>query len=530
LYFNEKETFKGLITTALKLMEIRKHFVPEKKLFDDRKFFLNITFIPDTNSVISFNLKGANEILEDLSKAPLTNEDTLRLSTMKEINRMLKKENNKGCFSKELFLNCITNAQNRSPLFIIYKIINPQSFFNLGHIWVHNYNYSGVIKTIERENFSIKEYILSLLYQYFPPGLTFSASFNFLFGRHNCEWKTESDNFIISLDNFGDDYEQLARLMTRELYYSGKKDLQIDVYPFLFEGKDTLIFNLMTEVCDGGLSNYIAPVLQENRPAVLLERDFYHFKKTVSSILENKNRKQIDSLINTGLDRRFLFYTMGRQMCYSMDKVLGRASLKDALILGPVYFFRSYIDAYELDNKIIRDVFQFYSDFEKKVAEMNEKNPSDIFSEMIALKLLLPDSTKLPGKIEKLSRKYADRKDSYIFNLLSAQLLYERGFYDLSALYFTKAFPYLPDKDRSAKIMGYRYHSAGANDLALHLFDKFVEVSPWSIDARMTRGKLLFEMKNYDKAMVDFEIALKKDPKSDKAKEYIQEIKKIKGL
>ncbi|MCX6163664.1 MAG: hypothetical protein NTU73_02190 [Ignavibacteriae bacterium] len=40
-YFSEPETFRGLISAATTITKIKKYFCPDRKLFDNRKFYIN---------------------------------------------------------------------------------------------------------------------------------------------------------------------------------------------------------------------------------------------------------------------------------------------------------------------------------------------------------------------------------------------------------------------------------------------------------------------------------------------------------
>ncbi|MCX6163988.1 MAG: tetratricopeptide repeat protein, partial [Ignavibacteriae bacterium] len=263
-----------------------------------------------------------------------------------------------------------------------------------------------------------------------------------------------------------------------------------------------------------------------NRPLSLLEIDFFHFKATTNAILFKRKKSVVDSLLKAGFSGRFLFYTMGAQMAYTKARTLGRTASNDALIYGPMEFFKIYVDAYEADKKQITDKFQFNSRFEDKIFEMRTKIPKEIYREMYDINVRYIDPSPIPGVLEKIKLKYIkDKEESYYFYLIGGQLLFDNGFYNKSLVYFNKCINELPAKINVSRKMGLSYYEKEAYEEAIEMFNNYVKYSPLSADPYLQRGKAYYMKKQFDKAKTDFEKILQINPANEEAIKYLDLLK-----
>jgi tetratricopeptide (TPR) repeat protein len=530
-YFNEAGTFRGLITAAITITKIKKYFSPDRKLFDNRKFYIKITEKIDTASHITINTKAASQILDLCSKNSPDENDFKIVNESDEINELFKNQN--FGLSKELFLNFLNLSRNRKPIFEIYKLFNPYSYGGLGFVSTHLNEFKNVVQSLDANQGKLKFYVISLLSQFFPKGAWLEANVLFLFGNFEKTHKyylgmneEYQEKLKVNLNILGDDYEYLARYLTRRLFIYEKYNTQLDIFPYYFKNEDTLILQLLTEVYDGGISNYMAPILESNRPLSLLEIDFLHFKTTTNAILFKKKKTVIDSLLKAGLGGRFLFYTMGAQMAYTIDRTLGRTALNDALLYGPIEFFKIYIDAYEADKKQITEKFRFNDAFEEKIFQMRKMIPKEIYKDMYDINVRYIDPAPIPGVVEKLKKKYIDSKeDAANFYLIGGQLLFDNMFYDKSLVYFNKCINELPDKLSVSRRIGLLYYYKGAFREAIEMLSNYIKLSPVSADAYVYRGMAYYMDKQYEKAKTDFEKVLQIDSSNEEAKNYLDSIK-----
>jgi hypothetical protein len=522
-YFGEPETFRGIISAAMTITRIKKSIFPERRLFGDRKFYIKITDLKDTSTRITYNFGGAADIFNLCAAKNIGDKELKIIDGSESINAMFRK--NDPYFNKELFVNFLNLARDKKPLVEIYKLVNPYSFGGLGYLTTHFNEFRGVINSLSTKEKNLKFYSVNLLSQFFPRGAWLEANVDFLFGNFEANNNDYLEMMLVNLSEFGDDYEYLARYLTRKLFLYEKYNTQLDIFRYLYSNEDTLILKLMTEVYDGGISNYMAPILEDNRPLSLLEIDFFHFKATTNAILFKRKKSVVDSLLKAGFDGRFLFYTMGAQMAYTIDRTLGRTALNEALIYGPLEFFKIYTDAYEADAKQISDKFQFNSEFEQKIYSMRNKIPRDIYKEMYDINVKYKDPAPIPGVLEKIKKKYIDsRKDAFNFYLVGAQLLFDNEFYGKSLEYFNKIINELPDKNNVSRILGLAYYDKSAYNEAIEMFDNYVKFSPLSADSYLLRGKAYFMSAQYDKAKTDFEKSLQINSSNEEAKQLLEQV------
>ncbi len=523
--FNERNTFAGLISSAVTLSVIRRPFLFGGKSFKNREYISNILENVNLDVKLDYNYSGANEIIDLLEKETLP-DDISDIIDNSELIQAILKPNNKNGITKDELIKCLKNSQLNEPLFVLYKLINPTSFYNFGGISLHIKDFRKLIGSIQYNEAKIKYEILSHLALYFPKDLSLTTEILFLLGNNGSHWKIADNKFGIDLEYIGDDYDYLVKLITRELYLDALRENQLNVYSYLVNPKDSLLLKVMTIVFTGGTANHIAAILQENRPAVLLEKDFLFFKKTFNAIKKRKKLTIIDSLINTGGSERGPFNTMGTQMANSIDKVLGRAALKKCLMLGPVCFFTHYIEAYEQDSKQIRHIFRFPSEIEDKIISLTQFFPEEIFKNVIKLKIYKSDSTQLINELKNLSEKYKKDKRFYIFNLLSGRLLYESGYYTNASEYYRKSLDGLPGKSKASKELGFLFLTKGAYIEALEMFNLYVQYSPDNSDAYESRGFLYYKISEFEKAKEDYEKALSIIPDLKSAKDMLDKINK----
>ena len=522
--FDERNTFAGLISSAVTLSVIRRPFLFGGKSFKNREYISNILEHVNHNVKLDYNYSGAHEIIDLLEKETLPDEIPDIIDNSELIKAILNPNSGNG-ITKDEFIECLKNAQLNEPLFVLYKLINPTSFFNFGGISLYTKDFRKLISSIQYNEAKIKYEILSHLALYFPKDLSFTTEILFLLGNNGSYWKIADNKFGIDLEYIGDDYDYLVKLITRELFLDALRENQLNVYSYLVNPKDSLLLKVMTSVFKGGTANHIAAILQENRPADLLEKDFLFFNKTFNAIEKKKSFTVIDSLMNTGSSEQGPYHTMGTQMANSIDKVLGRESLTKCLTFGPVCFFANYIEAYEQDSKQIRQIFRFPSDTEDKIISLTQFFPEEIFQKVIKLKKYKSDSTKLINELKNFSERYNKDKRFYVFNLLSGQLLFESGYYKDASEYYRKSLDDLPDKSKAAKELGFLFLTKGAYTEALEMFNLYVQYSLDNYDAYESRGFLYYMISDLEKAKEDYEKALSIIPDLKSAKEMLDKIK-----
>jgi tetratricopeptide (TPR) repeat protein len=212
---------------------------------------------------------------------------------------------------------------------------------------------------------------------------------------------------------------------------------------------------------------------------------------------------------------------MGTQMTYSIDVYLGRNSVRNSLLLGPLYFFKQYIETYNNNDSKIRKVFHFTKDFEDKIYFLNQSISYDMLRELVDIKIMIDDTVNLNPAVRNVIKKYKDRKDTWYLNLLIGKLYFDNDFYTESLPYFLNSLPGITRREKFVKDIGEEYFEKASFKESLEMFNKYIALSLGSSDSYLKRGLVLYNLGDYENAKADFEKAISLDPENNLAKDYL---------
>ncbi|MCI0472683.1 MAG: tetratricopeptide repeat protein, partial [Ignavibacteria bacterium] len=512
------DNFVGLINAAVLIVKLRNTFNEEKKPFDNREYFVKETEMIAPEIKLDIDFSGAENVLGILSELE-PGSDVNKIFSKYEFSNEIKNFF-KSSLEEDEIIECFENINSTDHLTRVYMIANPLSFLSLGGVYVFRENYRKTLDVIKKHEYEILSHVSYLLSLYFPEKVYVSNKVYMLYGSRNCGWRKSDGSICFDLSRFGNDYDLMTRYLTREMYYDKKKILQLGLGKYFFDNEDTLMYNLLSEVYSNGIANYIAPILKANRPSALLEKDFMLFKKTEKSIRKKEPGYVIDSLFNVGINDMY-FYSMGAQMAYCIDVYSGRNVLRNTLLYGPIYFFKTYIDTYKLEDSRIRKVFRLPAEFEKKLHSMNYNISYDILTDVMQIKIMYDDFEQINSEITKLFTKYKNRRDLWFLHLNVGKLFMDKGYYENSFEHFMLSIQGLQRKSLFVSDMGDRYFANGAFRQSLGMYDKYVVYSTGSPDSYLKRGMAYFELGEREKAMEDFKMTLSLDPENIMAKEYL---------
>jgi tetratricopeptide (TPR) repeat protein len=515
---NLSDNFGGIVRAAVLLTQLRNSFQEENKPFDKRDYLVKTTEQLPSDMNLNFISRDAEFILNVLSRN-LSEPDFNSFYGSDEVTAYLALFKN-NCITKEELINCFRQVKKNDPLTNIYILSNPLSFMSLG--WVNDYykEFSSSLSIVQNERQNIIFSCAYLLSQFFPSNIVVDRDVNLTYGTRVCGWKGNNKEILLDLSRFGDNYELLTKYLTRELFYDVKNGAQLDVIKYLYSNEDTLLLKLVEEVYDNGISNYLAPILQANRPSALLEKDFALFRKTYKAITEKKPYAFIDSMFTIGSAEMY-YHSMGTQMTYSIDVYLGRTSVRNALLFGPLYFFKQYIETYSNNDSRIRKVFHLTKDFEDKIEIMNKSISYDMLRDMVDIKLTMDDTAKINLNVRKALKKYKDRKDIWYLNLLIGKLYFDKGFYPESLPYLIASMPCIISREKFVREIGLEYYNKASFRESLEMFNKYIAFSSGSPDSYLKRGMAYYNLGDSENARLDFEKVISLDPENNLAKDYL---------
>jgi len=521
--FCVQNTLSGLVYAVELIDALKNKEEFSGKQFTDRELHLNIADTTGIKIDMRFDYSKAITTLDLLNKSLITESDIENLAELYEAEV--------GTYNPDSIAIIVNHAINSSPLFSIYKWIFPLSFKDLGGVSLYKEKIRSVLDKIQAKEDVLRIDIQNRLFVFLPKYIDYTSEVEFVIGSNLFPEISNGHKIPVNIEFFGDNYEQITKYITRKLFRQGREQVTLNIFHHLYTGNDSLLFIAMNSVQEGGMLNYIAPLSVENRPSSLLEKDFMHFRRTVKEIEKGKDKKLIDTLLSNGMYGNLLFHTMGTQMTFSIEKVVGKKALKNSLMLGPASFFKNYVEAYYEDKKNIREIFRFTPEFEIKIDLMNDIVPEYLFSEVVEIKSKsgkLRDTAKanfVNREIQKVLKKFSTDRNSDLLQLLISRLLFDMGYYDQSLVYFQKALPSLKDKQRSLKLEIYDHISKSQYSTALTLANEYIKYFPESDDSYLTRAEIYYRLNDFDKSITDLEKTLSINPYNEKANSLLEKVR-----
>ncbi len=519
--YSFSEDFAGVLEAAVMLMRLRNSMFKSVPTFKDREYLpqpINETF---SNLRMDIDYSAIDELIAYYNEEGLAEEKADAIIRSHPYRILFETRRTKDINSTELEKNLTTSA-SPNPLYNIYKWVNPGAFSGFGGISIYPNYYRKVINTLQANQENIDKYVQERVGMYLPENFPLYTEAFFIVGSGEPAWFNENGALGISLEYFGDDYNYIVSYLIHEFYSLAEDNIQIPVYEFLLSGQDLKFMKLLRDITRVGTANYVGPIGSQNRPSDLLEKDFKIFINTFNSLYSQNNLEKTDSLIRLGFEGVGPYYTMGNQMAYIIENTDGRKALIESIKMGPVYFFKNYIKAYEEYPDEIRKVFRFSDNIEEKIEKFSKIFTDDIMSEALALKNLTSTPSLLEEGIVKYVSKFGE-KNSALVNLIVAQLYLEAGEYEKSRDYFVKGLGKTYVATSSEEI-GKRFMNKKAYAQALNFFNMYVESTPDNPYAYEIRGECYYKYNDPENARRDFEKALELQPDLNVSRLYLEKI------
>ncbi|MBN1634126.1 MAG: tetratricopeptide repeat protein [Ignavibacteria bacterium] len=524
--FFEESTLSGIIFTAAKLFSLRTEPPFSAKTFIKREQLSKLTDTIDADFKLQFNYSNAETILDLLDYEV---EDYYSLLEEKTTGYTEKLS-----ADREKVNECFKYAVNKSPVYNIYKFIFPNSFGNLGGVFVYRDLFRSSIKQIKGNEQQITFEVKNRLYQFLPLTMNLNTEVKFSFALGIKDDFLESGTLIYNLETSGNDSRLIFTNLSRRLFEKGKSRIYINILPYIFDKSDTLYAKIIGGVHEGGLLNYIAPTSIETRPLSLLEKDFMHFRRTCNEIKKGIDTRLIDTLITLGFQGLGLFSTMGTQMAYDIEKGQGKSAIKNSLTYGPFYFFKTYINEYYEDPKSIRHIFRFTPELEDKINVMMKKLPEEIISSVSSLAMQKGGSDYYTDavwneyiitKSKELQEKHSKKYNGYTVYLLTGELFFKNKLYSEAAASYLQAYMDVPDKQRYFNIISNKFFIAGAYTECIEFTNGFINYNRTLPESYLMLGKIYFNLNNFEKAKENLEMVILLDPLNVEADMLLNELK-----
>ncbi len=521
--FQYRDDIENLINSMKILSGLRNSFNPGKKfLFTGKNYLSEPSKKSDSRIEIIFDYSEAENILKYFSGDTDAEKEIKNNITDKEI--PIEKAADDVKNNDLIYL--LNRASAESPLFSLYKWVNPLSYCNFGGIYIYRDEFSDLINKIRDNESNIRSDAVRNTIKNVPDSTSIKVRIKFKLGNQKINKYFEERTIEINLENFNDDYSYLVRYIIHELYKTIEREIHLSVEEYIADARDRELIALISEIQKNGIANYAGPLGSETRPWDLLEKDFQLFNNTFYHLKKYHGKNIKDSLIRSGFEGNAPFYTMATQMAYIIETTLGRNALTESVFLGPVSFFNKYIKAYKDYPDKIRRVFTFRKDFEKKISELEKKLPEKILKSAMSInKMNMPGEEKIRKTEEFVKNCYSETNAELIY-FLSGQLLLEADQYRKSSEYFFKGLNLKKGAGNISCIIGNSFMKKKAFEEAKDFFDECVKSNSGISEPYEMRGECFYYLNDKENSLSDFNKALTLNPYSELSKKFINNLNK----
>jgi len=459
-----EDNLKGLLSSMITLSEIRNSNSENGKFkFHDKGYLSQPGKELKKKIEIDFNYSGAEKVLEFFKDENANAEIVLESEVYKNVTKENDLKVNSNNLSRSELENDLLKSKDNSPLYSIYKWVNPESSGDFGGVNIYKDNFSEILSTIKENEDNIRFDIAKNILKYLPEDNDFKVELIFLFGSKATADDFSKNKIYVNVEDYCDDYNYLVRHLIHEIYKLNEKEIRFDVSEFMLNKKDEEFINLLSKIQINGIANYVGPVGSETRPYDLLEKDFQLFNKTYESIRKGKSKISTDSLKLAGFEGNAPFYTMATQMAYIIETTLGQNSLKESVIIGPVSFFNHYIKSYKDYPDKIRRVFRFSGSLENKIQKFKNKFPDKTVKTAFQIKNSgISDSAILNIRIKDFIKSNFSKNNSELLNILSGKILLDMNYFESADYYFSEGLKLNKDKRNAAHNIGKAFEEKGA--------------------------------------------------------------------
>lgn len=514
---------EGLINSMNILTGLRNSFNPGKKFcFKGTNYLLQPIRNFPKNVEINFDYTTSEIILKYLAGEMQTESELMNYETAADV-FYKKKQNLTG---KNDLLYCLNKVTEDSPLFTLYKWVNPQSYRNFAGVSIYKDLFSDVLNRIRENELNIRYDIIKNIVKYFPDSVFVNITVKFQFGDFNFNSRNEKKTIVINLENFNDDYAYLVRYIIHELYKITEREVHLKIEGYVADNKDQDFLSLISVIQENGTANYAGPLGTETRPWDLLEKDFQLFNSTFHHLKNNHDKNITDSLIRAGFEGNAPFFTMATQMAYIIETTIGRNALTESVSLGPVSFFYNYIKAYKEYPEKIRKVFRFRAELEKKINALEKIFPETILRKAVNINKMKINREEKLSKTEEFFNSYCNGSNSELVSFLSGQILLESDIFSEASGYFLKGLKMKMHAGTVPCRIGNSFMEKKAFDEAIKFYDICIENEPENSASYELRGINYFYLNHFENSLSDFKKALNLNPLSDTAKEFIKYMNK----
>jgi len=266
----------------------------------------------------------------------------------------------------------IQKSAETDPLNKLWNWMNPANNFGFSELSINRENYKKLISTINDNNQIFKDRVLAKLAHYIPLDFHYKQDINFAVNFGQKIWSSK-DGIGVNIVHIKDDFISLTGSIRKEVYLQILEKLNQEnntLEPDFGNEKDKDYYDILKFIFYEGTANYIgfAPP----------QFDYVNNAKESNSALEQiqkymyngKKPELLKSLKTYSMGENGYFTGLGFLMARTIEKKMGKETLKKCIQNGPIYFFKTYTDLqiekktkryFNYDQVVIDKINEFYN-------------------------------------------------------------------------------------------------------------------------------------------------------------------------
>jgi len=519
-----RNTPDDLIRVALVLTRLRREcsnwFMPD---LNNSPFPTTIQDFPNTGGLkITYDFKSALDLLAAFQQQHPPDSVWRNLAENLTYRRFVKHQGPLELQTKQLEA-WWSRAANSNPGNRLYEWLYPESYYDYGGVAVQANAYLDLIKTLQSHTNELSEAIEQKTSPYLPTGYVMPVTVDFLFGADVDGWATEN-GVGMNMDHFGDDYTRIEAVIAHECFHHAQ-NLFCIVNGTLSPNKDDEMYysRLLSEVWREGCASYVGNEWKTLPSQIQLQSDFSRFQKITNTLYAQHNLPLYRDQVKEGLILAGSLYRLGWEMARVIDQTQGRHGLIASLILGPGYFFKTYVSCAQKANLPKWETFP--PEIVKRINRIQMGVNPQTLIEMAHL--LWPPVTQetLRAANRYFIAKEGDRKAGLAFVLLGDRLARANQGLPLAGRMIALGIQYLGDAANNlirneGELMIYRHQNASA----LLIFQEGVKISPEDASRYFMLGSCFRSMGRIAKAKEMYQKALELNPSYSPAQSALEKL------
>jgi hypothetical protein len=390
LEFPNTESFSSLLEISEKLLEIKENYKPIIKksgfplTFTRIKEFTSTKTNPSPNIKINIDLQAVNLLVNLLEREEDFRGLIDEIVNLKAIKNMLNHRKDLGyipdpLMTRENLKLVLTEVKKATPINKIWMWLNPWNFFNIADYYLHLEEFKYLITYLKENKNLIQKSVGNRLTGFCPKNLSYSDEFAVTFEWGIRGWAT-NEMAGGNLEFFKNEIFQLTSTIIHEIYHriqlslltnKKEKDFELITNKDIGNKYDEKFYEALSYIYLEGSASFVGGVNQKMISSENVNEGVELFKDLYEMLYINKDLKESEEIINSGLISNGPFYSLGYKLTEVIVKSYGTMETYHELIQEPLNFFIKCFDC--IEKNFDATEIQFNSRIKNKILALQRK-------------------------------------------------------------------------------------------------------------------------------------------------------------